>query len=206
MQTLGATHSSINVATVTILDLLSSPAEMGYFEAIALEAASVFQNEEDFANLASLQRLSRVDSAIRESSRRNPLTGRGIMREVVHKNGITLPDGQKIPHGAWLGVSLTGIHQDERYYSDPHKYDPFRFSRARTEVALIGENKNINSSNQAVGEQTNEDDSTEKVSEKPNVTIHNKPNGSWLSTAQEEFGIFGYGRRSWYVFDCLSFR
>lgn len=69
--------------------------------------------------------------------RRNPLSGRGNMQEVVHPNGVTLPDGQKIPRGAWLGISLTGISHDERYYPDPHTYDPFRFSRARTEIALM---------------------------------------------------------------------
>lgn len=70
--------------------------------------------------------------------RLNPLSGRGMMKEVVHPNGVTLPDGQKIPHGAWLGVSLSGINHDERYYADPDTFDPFRFSRARTEIALMG--------------------------------------------------------------------
>lgn len=197
IQALGATHTSVNVATGTFLDLLSSPAEMGYFEAIASEAASVFQNEEDFENLASLHKLSRIDSAIRESARLSPLTGRGMMQEVVHKNGVTLPNGQKIPYGAWLGISLTGISQDERFYPDPHKYDPFRFSRARTEVALMDEMKKTEVSKEAVGE-------------KINGTVHDKPNGSWLSTTTEDFGTFGFGRHSWYVFFilfllCISF-
>ena len=62
------------------------------------------------------------------------------MKEVMQPNGVTLPDGQKIPLGVWLGVSLTGVHQDENFYPDPHIYDPFRFSRARTEIALIESN------------------------------------------------------------------
>lgn len=202
MQALGATHTSVHVSTGTFLDLLSSPAEMGYFEAIASEAASVFQNEEDFGKLESLYKLSRTDSAIRESARRTPLSGRGIMQEVVHKNGVTLPDGRKIPYGAWLGVSLTGINYDERYYPNPHKYDPFRFSRARTEAELMGEKKNTDSSEKAVGEKTNDVDSTETVGEKINgtSTARDKPNGAWLSTTQEEFGTFGFGRHSWHVF------
>lgn len=186
-------HTIVHVSTGTFLDLLSSPAEMGYFEATASEAASVFQNEEDFGNLESLHKLSRTDSAIRESARRTPLTGRGIMQEVVHKNGVTLPGGQKIPQGAWLGVSLTGINYDERY-------DHFRFSRARTEVALMGEMKNTDSSDKAVGEKTNDVDSAETVGEKINGTVRDKPNGAWLSTTQEEFGTFSFGRHSWHVF------
>lgn len=186
MQSL-ASQGTIIVSIRTMLDLLSSPAEFKYFGAIASEAASIFQNEEDFGNVESLHKLSRIDSAIRESARLNPTTGRGMMHEVVHKNGVILPDGNKVCHGTWLGVSVVGINQDERYYADPHKYDPFRFSRARTEAALtMGGTKNTDSLNKETGE-------------KLKATVPNKPNGSWLSTAQEEFGTFGYGRHSWSV-------
>lgn len=78
--------------------------------------------------------------------RLNPLSGRGLMNEVVHPNGVTLPDGQKIPHGAWLGVALIGINHDERYYADPDTFDPFRFSRARTEIALMEKEEEKNKS------------------------------------------------------------
>lgn len=139
--------------------------------------------------------------------RRNPLSGRGNMQEVVHPNGVTLPDGQKIPRGAWLGISLTGVSSDERYYPDPHKYDPFRFSRARTEIALMEEkNKNttIDSATTvtkgAVSEKNgvDVDYSTEPaIGKVDSTTDRNKLNGSWLSTTAEEFGTFGFGRHSW---------
>lgn len=214
-QALGATHTSVIISTGTFLDLLSSPPELGYYEAIVEEAASVFHTEEDFWDLASLHRLSRIDSAIRESMRRNPLSGRGLMQEVVHPNGVILPDGQKIPLGAWLGVSLTGISQDERYYLDPHIYDPFRFSRARTEITLMESNvkdgKTDNAgtttttiTNKVIVNDKNGVDvdySTEPVIGKAIGTADRiKLNGSWLSTTAEEFGTFGFGRHSWYVF------
>lgn len=139
--------------------------------------------------------------------RRNPLSGRGNMQEVVHPNGVTLPDGQKIPRGAWLGISLTGISHDERYYPDPHTYDPFRFSRARTEIALMEEkNKNttIDSATTVTKAAVSEkngvdvDYSTEPaIGKVDNNTDRNKLNGSWLSTTAEEFGTFGFGRHSW---------
>lgn len=200
MQALGATHTSISILTATFLDLLGSPDEMGFYEALAKEATAVFQNEEDYNNLASLHKLSKTDSAIRESSRRNPLTGRGVMHEVMQKNGVTLPNGQKIPQGAWLGISLTGISQDSRYYQDALTYDPFRFDRARTEIAMMEKNKSADDSMNAVGEKTNHANSTETVGEKVNVTDRNKLNGSWLSTTAEDFGTFGFGRHSWYIF------
>lgn len=177
--------------------------------------------------MQSLSKLSRIDSAIRESMRLNTFSGRGLMREVAHPNGITLPDGQKVPHGAWLGISISGISRDERYYSDPDKYDPFRFSRARTEIALMkSDKKNGNTDETAATTATattttttakatdkvisnekngvNDDDySPEPVHGNVNGTATNcnKLDGSWLSTPTEEFFTFGFGKHSWYVFN-----
>lgn len=75
--------------TGTFLDLLSSSAEIGFYE-----AASVFRTEENFKNIASLQN-SRIDSTIRESMRRNPLTSRGFMQEVVHEKRNNFTQGGK---------------------------------------------------------------------------------------------------------------
>lgn len=165
-------------STSAFIDILSSPPELGYFDAIYDEAVSVFQTEEDWGKLASLHKLNRTDSAVRESMRLNPLFGRGTMQEVMHKNGVTLPDGNHVPQGAWLGVCLTGISMDERYYPDPQKYDPWRFSRARDELALRGE---------TLGSKPIDDDK-----------LDNKLNGGYLSTSEERFAVFGFGKHSWY--------
>lgn len=67
---------------------------------------------------------------------------------------------------------------DERNYPDPHKYDPWRFSRAREELKSFGSG------------------STKPIDdEEPD----NKPNGSYLSTSDERFVAFGYGKHAWYV-------
>ena len=169
-------------STSAFVDILSSPPELGYFDAIYDEAVSVFQTEEDWGKVASLQKLTRIDSAIRESMRLTPLFGRGTMQQVMHKHGATLPDGSHIPQGAWLGVSLTGITMDERYYPEPHKYDPWRFSRARDELALKGEMFGSDSTKPA------DDDKAD-----------NRPNGAYLSTSEERLAVFGFGKHSWYV-------
>lgn len=177
LQSLASDHATGMVILQVFLDLLSSPPERGYFEVIHDEAAAVFTSEEAWGNLASLHKLTHIDSALRESMRHNPLFGRGAMQEVIHKNGVTLPDGNHLPRGTWLGVSLAGITMDERYYPDPHTYDPLRFSRARAELSSKGEDPNSVSS-KAVGE---------------------KPNGAYLATTEETFATFGFGRHAWYV-------
>ena len=61
--------------------------------------------------------------------RRNPSSVKSLMREVVQKEGVTLPDGTHLPNGAWVGVPAQRVHFDERFYSDPEEYQPFRFDR-----------------------------------------------------------------------------
>lgn len=178
---------------------------MGYFEAIHEEAAEVFQNKEDWNNSDSINKLTRIDSAIRESMRLNPSFGRVAMHEVLSKNGVTLPNGPHIPRGAWLGIALTGIHLDERFYPGAHTYDPFRFSRGRAEIAQMEENEKTES-NKAVGEKTRdcnvssaEDAGNEKQSDF-GKSVEGKPNGALLSTSQEEFPAFGFGRHIYILF------
>lgn len=174
--------------TSAFIDILSTPPELACFDAIRDEAASVFQTEEDWGKLASLHKLTRIDSALRESMRLNPLFGRGAMQEVMHKNGVTLPDGSHIPQRAWLGVSLTGITMDERYYPNPHKYDPWRFSRAREQLALLKEEtfaSNPDSTKSIVGGGNDNNKSDQK------------PNAGWLSTVDDRFATFGFGKHSW---------
>lgn len=213
--------------TSAFIDILSTPPEMACFDAIRHEAASVFQTEADWGKVSSLHKLSRIDSALRESMRLNPLFGRGVMQQVMHKNGVTLPgpDGSHIPQGAWLGVSLTGITMDQRFYPNPQQYDPWRFSRARDQLAaaallrLKEEEEGVGGGggkSQTFGSGSGSDSTTnEKTFTTTTATtvgssssndndndINNKSddkklNGRWLSTVDESFATFGFGKHSW---------
>lgn len=126
-------------ATNTFLDLLSSDPDLGYYDGLRDEAAAAFGSEKDWGALAALAKLPLADSAIRESLRRNPPAARGAMREVVHKDGLTLPDGHHLPRGTWIGASVIGVQTDDRFYPKPDVYDPFRFARARAQPFSKGE-------------------------------------------------------------------
>lgn len=119
------------------------------------------------------------DSAIRESLRHNPLTSRGLMREVMPKDGIDLPDGRHLPQGTWIGVSVLGVQSDERFYSDPDKFEPFRFAKkdilsTETETTPNSAKDSINAS-KASNARTN----------------------LGLSTTSDIFLGFGYSRGAW---------
>ena len=170
-QTLGAVHATIMVSTNVFLDILSCKPESDCYSCLREEAASVFRTPEHWTALSSLSNLPLADSAVRESLRLSPGSGRGAMRQVVAKEGLTLPSGQHLPQNAWVGAYIVGIHLDSRYYQDPNEYQPFRHARK-----VIVESSSTASS---IGK-------TKLGS-----------NGVYLATASDTFLGFGYGRHSW---------
>ena len=182
---------AIGVAGTDLLDILSFPPDLGYYDANYEEAVQIFQHEEGWDKLVSMKKLTRIDSAIRESV---PGLAVSPCTKVPSKNGITLPNGSHIPRGAWLGIALTGIHLDERYYPGAHTYDPFRFSRGRAEIAQM-EEKQKTESTEAVGEKPREgiESSTEAAaSEKQSDSdkaVESKLNGALLSKNFPHFAL-----------------
>ncbi|MCJ1462843.1 hypothetical protein MMC07_001446 [Pseudocyphellaria aurata] len=176
---IAAIQTSMASSTHFFLDLMSSPPELGYYERIREEAAAVFKTEEDWGSSASVTKLTLVDSALRESLRKNVQLTRGLMREVMPKDGINLPDGRNLPQGTWLGIAVQGVHSDNRFYSNPDKFEPFRFAKmdpvsTETQKTPITGNDGINTGKGS--------------SERKNVQ---------LSTTSDIFLGFGYGRTAW---------
>lgn len=171
--TLGAIHTTIMTATNTILDLVSSNTDSRFWEILREEAASVFRTKEDWADTASLPKLSLADSTIRESLRKNPILTQVDLREVMPRDGVTLPSGHHLPKGAWVGSGTVGVQHDDRFYLKPEEYDPFRFARKRADAV-------------------NEVD-MEKLTDK--ASIYRKNQG--LATTSDIYLAFGHGRHSW---------
>ncbi|KAK4694552.1 hypothetical protein P7C71_g3051, partial [Lecanoromycetidae sp. Uapishka_2] len=179
--TLATTHTTIMTITNTFLDLLSANPEAEYCETLREEAEAVFQKDEDWLSSASLSRLVCIDSTIREALRKHPVLTRTNMREVVRTGGLDLPHGQNIPQGAWVAAPVVPIHHDERFYTNPNGYDPFRFV-----------------------EKPNDDLSGIAKSNLKPSDIHAKshmPQG--VTTTSSTFLAFGHGRHScpgrWYA-------
>ncbi|KAI4247128.1 MAG: hypothetical protein L6R42_009709 [Xanthoria sp. 1 TBL-2021] len=127
-----ALSSTIIQASNLLLDILCCPPETQAYERLREEAACLLQREEDWMNPAIFKRLTLCDSAIRETARYHPILIKGLTKEVVHPQGLSLPDGTHIPRGGWLGVPVLGLHNDDRFYPEPWKYDPFRYARLKS--------------------------------------------------------------------------
>ena len=159
--------------TNILLDLVSSNPDDGFWEQLREEAAGVFKSGDDWNDPASLPKLSLADSTIRESSRISPMLTKVLLREVVAKDGLTLPSGHQVPKGGWVGISMVDVHRDDRFYLNPEEFHPFRFARKKEDV-YDGSRKG---------------DLTDKAS------IYRK--NVDLSTASDIFLAFGYRKNSW---------
>lgn len=175
---MSAIHSTVLTATNVFLDLLTSPSHLSFYAILRAEASTVFPTPSFWLDSTSTAKLNHTDSTIRESLRQNPTIARVATRQVVPKNGIILPSGHHLPQGAWLGCSALGI-QNERFYAEPEKYDPFRLSKAREEMTAR-ERDGVRVGGEKTGEKTLD--------------------GGMLVTTSDKILAFGHGRQAWYVF------
>ncbi|KAI1484423.1 cytochrome P450 [Biscogniauxia mediterranea] len=118
-------HTTSNLVTDCIYDLAI---HQDMQEILREEANEVFKDEDDWNKKDSVQKLTKMDSFIRESQR---LSGNvtSFIRKVMKP--IDLSDGTHLPAGTNLLTPLAGIARDERYYPDAGVFDGLRFWKLR---------------------------------------------------------------------------
>ncbi|KAL9040843.1 MAG: hypothetical protein Q9214_004324 [Letrouitia sp. 1 TL-2023] len=148
--TLGATHTTITTATNAVFDILSAPPEMRVYETLRKELEPVFTTTSAWEDPAFLKHLPLTESAIRETLRLSPVITRVVMRQVMERDGIRLPDGNRLPYGSWAGATAMGVHGDEDLYPNPQQYKPFRFvyKEAGKKISQQPRSENISTINE----------------------------------------------------------
>lgn len=126
MATTGAATTNI------FLDILAANPQINLWETLRAEADSIFHSDADWKSPASMKNMINTDSTIRESLRKNTLQSRGLLKKVMAKDGISLPDGTYVPRGTWLGIPVEAMQRDDSLYPNPYEYDPLRFARLKT--------------------------------------------------------------------------
>ncbi|KAH8819202.1 cytochrome P450 [Xylogone sp. PMI_703] len=126
-----AIHTTTFSATNSILDVYSADPSFGTVNGLREEVKRVLTEENGVWSKKALQKLTRTDSAIRESLRISTFMTHGIDRLVLPKDGITLENGMHLPQGSTVSTLVWPVHRDEAYYPRANTYDPFRFSRDR---------------------------------------------------------------------------
>ncbi|KAI4095181.1 MAG: hypothetical protein LQ339_007341 [Xanthoria mediterranea] len=117
------------MATVQVLfNLCAMP---DYVSALRLEAQAALENGGGVWNMESLKNLQKLDSFFKESQRVNPSTFLGFDRKVM--SNIKLSDGTVIDAGETIAMPSGPMSQDHSYYTDPSKFDGYRFCHVTAE-------------------------------------------------------------------------
>ncbi|KAF2811844.1 cytochrome P450 [Mytilinidion resinicola] len=121
-------HTSTMTMVNALLDMLSpAGAARECWAAVREEAVGVLRAHGGVWSKAAVNQLVRNDSVFRESLRFSPFKLKGVDREVVASKGVVLPDGTYLPKGTRVALPTHGVHFDDRFYSDPMTFDPWRF-------------------------------------------------------------------------------
>ncbi|TLD22283.1 hypothetical protein PspLS_08252 [Pyricularia sp. CBS 133598] len=127
-------HTSSFSLTHVIMDLAScNPSVM---EELRDEITSVLAEHGGAWSKKALNKMEKLDSTLRESSRLNSFVTFGSNRLIVSPQGLTLPNGQTLPRGVGIILQAYPVLHDEAIYPDAGTFKPFRFAEARHDESV----------------------------------------------------------------------
>jgi hypothetical protein len=135
-------HSTSFTITNTILDLYSSPRAEEFVAGLREECEGLLKENGGQWTREAVNKMVRVDSALRESMRasnfgilalprRVSTVPRSItvtdVSQIVAPGGLKLPNGTTIPPGVQTLIPMEPIHQDESIYNNAGTYNALQF-------------------------------------------------------------------------------
>lgn len=126
-----AMHQTTLLITNLLLNIVGSNAEFETITGLRDEAERIV-GPIDAATWtkAKVARMTKTDSAARETLRVNSSTNRGLFRKVLVGDLVT-EQGIVLPQGSMISFLTYPLQNDAEKYEDPERFDPFRFSRPR---------------------------------------------------------------------------
>ncbi|RYP11131.1 hypothetical protein DL765_007880 [Monosporascus sp. GIB2] len=116
---LAAIHTTTDHLSQVLYDLCAYPE---YIEPLREELVTVLK--EEGMTKAGLFKLKLMDSFLKESQRFKP--GALLMMRRMVLEDVTLSNGVFLPRGTQIGIP-TNLHFDRNAYSDPEKFDGYRY-------------------------------------------------------------------------------
>ncbi|KAN0100066.1 Cytochrome P450 [Tylopilus felleus] len=116
-----AIHTSANVFTNALYNFAANPQ---YAQPLREEVDAIVEKEG--WSKASLSKMRKVDSFLKESIRMEGIDILGLTRKTT--KDFTFSDGTFIPKGTRINAGLIGLHYDEALYDNPEVFNPFRFA------------------------------------------------------------------------------
>ncbi|KAF7309424.1 Cytochrome P450 [Mycena indigotica] len=132
--------AAIRTSTDTFVHMLFDIAtHQSYIQPLREEIEAIV-NEEGWTR-ASMGKMYKLDSFLRESQRLHGIGTQSLGRKVVKSNGFTFSDGTRLPQGTYIHATTWSLHHDPELYPDPHVFDGFRFSKLRDASDVAGSAK-----------------------------------------------------------------
>ncbi|TVY28744.1 Cytochrome P450 monooxygenase [Lachnellula hyalina] len=127
-----AIQSSVVTSANLLFDLAASPLTPMYLQTARDDVSTHLEAEHGRWTKAALSRMLTLDSILRESMRLWGFVSRGVLKTVIVKKGIYLPDGTHIPCRTKIGIHAYPLHHDADYYPNPTEFDGLRFCKPPT--------------------------------------------------------------------------
>jgi cytochrome P450 len=125
----GSMHQTSIQVTNMLLNILGSDAEYNTIEVLRDEATRIMGKDKEWTK-AKICKMNKADSVARETMRCHSFGTRSILRKVM-VHGLVTDTGIELPKGSMISFLAQPAQMDVETYEEPHKYDPFRFSRMR---------------------------------------------------------------------------
>ncbi|KAF7317664.1 Cytochrome P450 [Mycena kentingensis (nom. inval.)] len=132
--------AAIRTSTDTFVHMLYDlVANQSYIEPLREEIQAIV-SEEGWTR-ASVGKMYKLDSFLRESQRLHGIGTQSLGRKVIKPEGFTFSDGTHLPTGTYVHATTWSLHHDPELYPDPHQFDGFRFWRMRDAADQAGSAK-----------------------------------------------------------------
>ncbi|TFK56600.1 cytochrome P450 [Heliocybe sulcata] len=121
-----AIHTTSSSFTHALFHLAANPQ---YIQPLREEVEDIVGREG--WSRASLQKMRRIDSFLKESMRYSAQGCLSMSRKALKP--FTFSDGTVIPPGVYVNAAQAATHHDEEYYPDPDVFDGLRFAKGEGE-------------------------------------------------------------------------
>jgi cytochrome P450 len=126
--TFAGLHTATLTATSTMYHILSFKDSAALVEELREEIARSSADAEGHWTWACLEKMTLLDSVIRESLRCSPIDAIAINRTII--KSVETPDGLHLPAGTRVCVPAHLAHTDEEHYVEASTFDPYRFVKS----------------------------------------------------------------------------
>lgn len=131
---LASFHQTAAAAANLFLNILESDQEYNTISILRDEILRVLTYFNGIWSRAAVAKMVRCDSVLRKTLRLHGFASRPMLRKVM-VNNVKTEDGILLPKGCAVSILAYSAHRDDEIFEDPHKFDPFRYSRIREAAA-----------------------------------------------------------------------